>query len=125
LFLEFLPFLAFFAGLRLCEREIRSMAETPKSLGYSMPPEWAPHEGTWLSWPHNPRTWVGNTGPIPHVFAEIVRALCPSKHVHICVRDGNSEAGVRALLKNSGVDCAAILYHHIPTNDAWARDHGP
>ena len=22
-----------------------------------MPPEWAPHEATWLSWPHNRNTW--------------------------------------------------------------------
>ena len=90
-----------------------------------MPPEWAPHEGTWLSWPHNPRTWVGNFGPIPFVFAEIVRALCPAENVHICVSNPLAEANVRALLKSNGVDCGSILYHHIPTNDAWARDHGP
>ena len=24
---------------------------TPKSLGYSFPPEWARHSGTWISWP--------------------------------------------------------------------------
>lgn len=101
------------------------MAETPKSLGYSMPAEWVPHEGTWLSWPHNPRTWVGNFGPIPIVFAEIVRSLCPSENVHICVRNANAEQGVRALLKNNGIDSASILFHEIPTNDAWARDHGP
>ncbi len=101
------------------------LAETPKAMGYSMPPEWAPHEGTWLSWPHNPRTWVGNFGPIPEVFVEIVRALCPSENVHICVRNEHSESRVRALLKNHGLDSASILFHHIPTNDAWARDHGP
>ena len=101
------------------------LADTPKELGYAMPAEWAPHEGTWLSWPHNPRTWVGNFGPIPHVFAEIVRALCPSENLHICVSNALAEGGVRALLKNHGVDSASIFYHEIPTNDAWARDHGP
>ena len=40
-------------------------------MGFRMPAEWEPHEGTWLSWPHNPRTWVGNFGPIPSVFVEI------------------------------------------------------
>ena len=90
-----------------------------------MPAEWDPHEGTWLSWPHNPRTWVGNFGPIPSVFAEIVRALCPYENVHICVRDGLSEARVRHLLNDAGVDTSAVHFYYIPTNDAWARDHGP
>lgn len=101
------------------------MADTPKAMGYAMPAEWTPHEGTWLSWPHNPRTWAGNFGPIPFVFSEIVRGLCGHENVHICVRDLNAEAGVRKLLKNVGLDSASILYHQIPTNDAWARDHGP
>ena len=101
------------------------MADTPKALGYHMPAEWEPHEGTWLSWPHNPRTWIGNFGPIPSVFAEIVRALCPYENVHICVRDALSEARVRTLLKDGGIDNGNIHLYHIPTNDAWARDHGP
>jgi len=101
------------------------VADLPKQLGYRMPAEWEPHEGTWLSWPHNPRTWVGNFGPIPAVFGEIVRALCEQEIVHICVRDGMSEASVRKLLQNGNVDCSNVRFHHIPTNDAWARDHGP
>ena len=24
---------------------------------FTMPAEWAPHQGTWFSWPHNPDTW--------------------------------------------------------------------
>jgi len=101
------------------------MADSPKSMGFRMPAEWEPHEGTWLSWPHNPRTWVGNFGPIPSVFVEIVGALCDSENVHISVRDAASETAVRQLLKNSNLDSESIRFYHIPTNDAWARDHGP
>jgi agmatine deiminase len=90
-----------------------------------MPAEWEPHEGTWLSWPHNPRTWAGNFGPIPVVFAEIVRGLCPFESVNISVRNAATEASVRQLLVNAGVDTSNVRFHHIPTNDAWARDHGP
>jgi agmatine deiminase len=97
----------------------------PKSLGYRMPAEWEPHEGTWLSWPHNPRTWVGNFGPIPSVFAQIVKALCPHENVHICVRDAFTEASVRQILKAAGCDSERVRFYSIPTNDAWARDHGP
>ncbi len=31
---------------------------TPRALGYYMPAEWYPHEGTWFSWPQNPDTWI-------------------------------------------------------------------
>jgi agmatine deiminase len=97
----------------------------PKSLGYRMPAEWEPHEGTWLSWPHNPRTWLGNFGPIPSVFVEIVRALCERESVHICVCNALSEAHVRQLLKDAKLDHLRVFFYQIPTNDAWARDHGP
>lgn len=90
-----------------------------------MPAEWEEHEGTWLSWPHNPRTWVDNFGPIPAVFVKIVGALCEYENVHICVANAAAEAGVRKLLADASLDSAAIRVYHIPTNDAWARDHGP
>ena len=49
------------------------MTKTPRPLGYSMPPEWAPHRGTWLSWPHKEESWPGKFAPVPAVFAEMVR----------------------------------------------------
>jgi len=97
----------------------------PRALGYRMPAEWEPHEGTWLSWPHSARTWVGNFGPIPHVFGQIVKGLCDHENVHICVRDASAEAGVRKLLQEAKCDAKAVRFYNIPTNDAWARDHGP
>ncbi len=38
---------------------------------YRMPPEWAPHKATWLSWPHKLESWPGKFGPVPAVFAEL------------------------------------------------------
>jgi len=101
------------------------VADSPKQLGYRMPAEWEPHEGTWLSWPHSPRTWVGNFGPIPHVFAEIVKGLTPGENVHISVRDEFSAQSVRQLLKDRNAESERVLFYSIPTDDAWARDHGP
>jgi len=101
------------------------MPDLPNALGFRMPAEWEPHDGTWLSWPHNPRTWVGNFGPIPSVFAEIVRGLCDHETVNISVRDIASESGIRKLLNEKRVSGANVRFHIIATNDAWARDHGP
>ncbi len=31
---------------------------------YVMPPEWAPHRATWLSWPHHEPDWPGKLAPL-------------------------------------------------------------
>jgi agmatine deiminase len=90
-----------------------------------MPPEWAPHRGTWLSWPHKTESWPGKFEPVPLVFAEIVRHLVPHETVHINVAGGEQEAEVRELLRRAAVAAEAVRFHHHPTDDAWCRDHGP
>jgi len=90
-----------------------------------MPPEWAPHRGTWLSWPHRESTWPGKFDAIPTVFGAIVRALAPHEEVHINVSGPEMEADVRHLVDDSRVPAQRIYVHHHPTNDAWCRDHGP
>ncbi len=90
-----------------------------------MPPEWAPHRGTWLSWPHKEASWPGKFGPVPAIFAEIVRHLAPREAVHINVADAALEDTARAALRRGGVPPAQVVFHRHPTNDAWCRDHGP
>jgi hypothetical protein len=46
-----------------------------------MPAEWEPHRATWISWPHHEPDWPGKLGPIPWVYAEIVRHLVQSETV--------------------------------------------
>lgn len=90
---------------------------------YRMPAEWEPHSATWLSWPHNLETWPGKFDPIPEVFVEIVSAL--QEPVHILVKDGAMAQQVKQLLIERGAYRPDIFLHIIPTNDCWARDHGP
>jgi len=90
-----------------------------------MPAEWAPHRGTWLSWPHKEASWPGLFDRIPPVFAEMVRLLAPGEEVHINVAGAEMEAEVRALLADRVVRMDRVFFHHHPTNDAWCRDHGP
>lgn len=91
-----------------------------------MPAEWAPHRGTWLSWPHRESSWPGKFEPVPGVFVEIVRRLVPQEEVHINVTGPEMEAEVRRLLEEApGRPTRGIFFHHNPTNDAWCRDHGP
>jgi agmatine deiminase len=90
-----------------------------------MPAEWEPHRGTWLSWPHKQASWPGKFGPIPAIFARMVRYLSPHEEVHINVAGLEMEQDVRRLLQGCGAASQNVHFHHHPTNDAWCRDHGP
>jgi agmatine deiminase len=99
--------------------------ELPTALGFSMPPEWFPHRGTWLSWPHKQASWPDRFSPVPAIFAELVRSLVPREEVHINVAGADMESDVRDLLVAGGIPPGQVFFHHHPTNDAWCRDHGP
>jgi len=98
---------------------------TPADLGFRMPAEWAPHRGTWLSWPHKEASWPGKFDAVPGIFARMVTELARHEEVHINVSGPDMEAGVRALLAREGAAPDPVRFHHNPTNDAWCRDHGP
>ena len=97
--------------------------QTPKALGYRMPPEWAPHQATWLSWPHKEESWPGKLATILPIYARAVAALARSEPVHINVTDAAMAAEAHALLTAAGCQ-GEVAFHHFPTNDAWCRDHG-
>jgi len=97
----------------------------PAQLGYRMPPEWAPHRATWLSWPHRESSWPGTFERIPNIFAAIVQALAPGEEVHINVAGPDMESAARNLLEARQVPPERVRFYHHPTNDAWCRDHGP
>ncbi len=98
---------------------------SPAALGFRMPAEWAPHRGTWLSWPHKEESWPGKFAPVPLIFARMVEELSRDEEVHINVRDAAMEVEVRTLLARFTVEPHHVFFHHLPTNDAWCRDHGP
>lgn len=97
--------------------------ETPAARGYRMPAEWAPHQGTWISWPHKHESWPGNFEAVEPVMVRAVAALTASEPVRINVLDERHERHVRGLLEGHAAR-DRVVFHRIPTNDAWCRDHG-
>jgi agmatine deiminase len=102
-----------------------SSRDTPQALGFRMPAEWAPHEATWIAWPHNPSDWPGRFQPIPWVYAEIVRMLSRVELVRILVNDAAAEKRATGLLRRAGANLQNVRFHPWPTNRIWTRDSGP
>src|SRR5581483_10172641 len=87
-----------------------------------MPAEWAPHEATWLAWPHECSDWPGKFEPIPWIYGEIVRHLARVEKVRIITQD---EGRVRKILQKCGVEMRNVEFFDVPTNRSWVRDFGP
>jgi agmatine deiminase len=103
----------------------KSGAVTPASLGYYFPAEFAPHQATWLSWPHKEASWPGKIDSIYPAYATFIKWVALGEEVHINVADASMEAKAKAYLQDAGADMGKIFFHYFATNDAWCRDHGP
>jgi agmatine deiminase len=90
-----------------------------------MPAEWERHDATWLAWPHHEPDWPGKLGPIPWVYAEIVRALHRYERVEILCHDETVREAAEQALAAHGVHADAYRLHLAPNDRVWVRDSGP
>jgi len=97
----------------------------PRELGYSFPPEFDPHEATWLSWPHKEASWPGKINSIYPAYARFISELLKSEKVRINVNHAEMRKQAETILRNEKVDPEQVEFYLHPTNDAWCRDHGP
>ena len=98
--------------------------KTPKELGYRMPAEWEPHEGTWLIWPHN-KTHKYSHLHLEHIWLQMTSALCEYETVHIVVFDDEQKDHLLSQLKFFGIGAGNIDIQIIHNDDVWVRDCGP
>ena len=99
--------------------------KTPKEYGYYFPAEFAPHEATWLSWPHQEATWPGKIDAIYPSYCQFIKYLTLSEKVRINVSNDAMKIVAIQHLEKAGVAVAGVEFFMHPTNDAWCRDHGP
>ncbi len=97
-------------------------SENPIPCNERMPAEWEAHEATWIAWPHQRDDWPGKFGPIPWVFAEIVRHLHRCERVPILLHDPRTKREARRTLTQAGVDLGRIDFVRCPTDRGWLRD---
>jgi agmatine deiminase len=110
--------------------QVRMLSGTPASKGFSFPAEWEPQAATWMSWPRPEGiSFPTKYHTIPANLAAIVRQIVPRQLVRINVPNANYERIVREQLSEHGVGTqhlrSRVRFHHLMTNEAWCRDHGP
>src|SRR5918993_162998 len=106
--------------------KLNVLDKTPAEMGYSFPPEWAPHTGTWFSWPRPEGiSFPGKYHTVPENLARIMCEIQAREQVHINVPNENWAYLVRSQLKEHACPTKNVFFHHIKTNESWCRDHGP
>lgn len=96
-------------------------SDSPRALHYAMPPEWALHSATWMSWPFDDEMWHGHLREVRREYAQFVRKLSQFEPVHLLVRDAEARASASEALQ--GVQ--RVQMHELPLDDVWLRDNGP
>src|SRR5438477_405887 len=93
---------------------------SPTASSSQPPTAWA----TRIAWPHHEPDWPGKLGPIPWVYAEIVRALHTHERVEILCQDADVRSSAEAAIRSHGVRGNYRL-HLVPTDRVWLRDSAP
>src|SRR5262249_5509588 len=106
-------------------RRAALMPLTPSSLGYRLPAEWEPHDSTWIAWPHQKDDWPGKFGPIPWVFAEVIRHLTRHEGVNLLVKGPKAQEKASDRLDRAGVPLDRVRFVTAKTDRAWTRDYVP
>ena len=84
------------------------------------PSEWTMQSGVMITWPHEDTDWAYMLDEAVACFVEIAREISKRERLLIVCRDEQSVRKDLGEVMNPN-----ILFREMPTNDTWARDHGP
>ena len=85
---------------------------------YRLPAEWEPQEFVLLTWPHAGTDWAPYLDDITHTMTLIAREIARREEVVIV-------APQQELVPEELRQLERVQVVEMPTNDTWARDHGP
>ncbi|MCS1410598.1 MAG: Agmatine deiminase [Verrucomicrobia subdivision 3 bacterium] len=91
-----------------------------------MPAEWAPHQGTWLTWPRE--AGVSFPGRFPQIYEAyrlLTLHLATNESVYINVWDKEMEQEARSILRLDPSLRERVQFFPHPSYESWCRDHGP
>ena len=101
----------------LLKKETIMKNEQEKSI--ILPAEWAHQSGVMLTWPHEDTDWNYMLEEVTECYVRLAHEIACREKLLIVCRDAQP---IRRLLSDVADN---IIFREMPTNDTWARDHGP
>lgn len=89
------------------------------------PAEWVPQDAVQLTWPNDRGDWAPYLDEVEPVFIDIAREVARRERLIISCYDPAHCQIVTDRLLAAGVNMVNVQLFAIPSNDTWARDHGP
>jgi agmatine/peptidylarginine deiminase len=90
-----------------------------------LPAEWESQAGVMLTWPHAATDWAADLDRVRPVFAAIGAAISQREYLLSIVPTGDERVVVEQALASAGADMGRCRFAIVPSDDTWARDHGP
>lgn len=78
-----------------------------------------------MTWPHPLGDWEENLHAAQECFARIGAAVSQDQQLLCVVLDAAHEERVRDLLRQHRARLSNCQFFRVPSDDSWARDHGP
>lgn len=98
------------------------MAMVPMQI---LPAEWSPQSAVMLTWPHIHGPLGRILAQVETVFVHIARAVTAHEPLIVSCLDAAHRDHVQAQLAGAGIDWSRVHLAVAPSDDVWARDHGP
>ena len=92
---------------------------------YRLPPEWAPQSGVMLTWPRSDGDWNPDYASVERCHTQLAKEISLREQAVITCMDAAHADRIRNLVKDAGGRPERLRLFALPSNDAWARDHGP
>ncbi|MDH5181888.1 MAG: agmatine deiminase family protein [Gammaproteobacteria bacterium] len=90
-----------------------------------LPAEWYPQSGVMLTWPHPYGDWAPWLNQVEQVYLDLSRAITRSEQLLVVCFDDQHQRHIRTILNRAGIALDRVVFRNLPSNDSWARDHGP
>ncbi|MGH8363113.1 MAG: agmatine deiminase family protein, partial [Gammaproteobacteria bacterium] len=92
---------------------------------YRLAPEWTPQSGVMLTWPRSDGDWNPDYAGVERCHAQLASEISKREQVLVtCMDDAHADM-IRRMVKDAGGRPERLHLYALPSNDAWARDHGP
>lgn len=95
------------------------------SMYYRLLPEWAPQSGVMLTWPRSDGDWSPDYASVERCHTQLAKEISLREQVVIVCMDDSHAERIRQMVRNVGGRPERLHLYPFPSNDAWARDHGP
>ena len=92
---------------------------------YQLPPEWAPQSAVMLTWPRSDGDWNPDYASVERGHTQLATEISKREQVIITCMDETHAEKIRRMVKEAGGRPEQLRLFALPSNDAWARDHGP